>query len=490
MTRPRLYAASDGPGRVVVVDDSGADYAAGEIADVTQQIHQTQADICTLDSALLSRVVDAYLDAGQAHALDVAMRGSGLVGAPLILSVRRTGWGAAWRDAASIYPDSDPAAVATDLGLGQRPAVGLEAARWLAQLDTSWRAWVQAEIGAELSITLASTAARLALPRQWRTAHDAARRGAKCRTGLDDSAWRLTSRACYGGRVACLVGDDWRGEAVEYDLRSAYGWALTRPLPDWKGYHRKPWPSEPAWYDATVELDGRPGPGPLPYRDPDDATALHYPREGQWRGVWTRDELDRSGARVLQVHEVMAGRWSYDLQRPVAGWLERRELGGDLRRRLFRFLPNALAGKLIQRSTGWMIWDLADGDPPAGAVPLGLTSSAMAVPVPARYQAATFPQAGSYVTSLVRGRVWPELARHEALYSDTDSIHLPADAAPPADMGPSPGQWAEKARGQAVYYGPKTYQIGSKTAGFAASYSGHVGRSTGRKPTTAHKRSK
>lgn len=486
----RCYAASDGPGRVVVVDDSGADYAAGSIETVCEKLHQQKIEVATLDSALLARVVDAYLAAGQAHAVDVAMRGSGLVGAPVILSVRRAGWPCTWRDATGVYPDSDPAAVAVDLGMALRPAGGPEAARWLAQLDTSWRAWAEAELGAELSITLASTAARLAIPRQWRTAHDAARRGATCRTGLDDAGWRLASRACYGGRVACMVDDEWRGEAVEYDLRSAYGWALTQPIPDWKAYKRKPWPSEPAWYDVTVELDGRPGPGPLPYRDPDDATALHYPREGQWRGVWTRDELDRSGARVLELHEVLAGRWSYDLQRPVAGWLERRELGGTLRKRLFRFLPNALAGKLIQKSTGWMIWDCADGEPPAGAVPLGLTSSAMAVPVPARYQAVTCPQAGSYVTSLVRGRVWPELSRPEALYSDTDSIHLPVDAAPPADMGSNPGQWSEKARGPAAYYGPKTYQIGSKTAGFAPHHSGRVGRSTGRKPTTAHQRKK
>lgn len=486
LQRRRLYAAADGPGRVVVVDSDGQDVAKGAVVDVAQQLHDEKADIGALDAQLLLSVVDAYLQAGQAHSLDVAMRGTGLSGAPAVLSIRRTGWGAAWRDLAATHPDGDPAATAADLGLGRRPADGPDAARWLAQLDTQWREWAEAELGAELGITLAATAARLAIPRQWRTAHEAAKRGARRPGGLDDSAWRLSARAFYGGRVACLVDDSWRGEAVEYDLRSAYGWALTCKLPDWKCYRRKPWPSEPAWYDVTVEISTS-GPGPLPYRDPEDARVLHYPVEGVYRGAWTREELDRSGVRVLQQHEVLAGRWSYDLQPVVSSWLERRQLGGALRRRLFRFLPNSLAGKLAQKSVGWLLWDAADGDPPVGAVPLGLSTSAFVVPVPARYQPATFPQAGSYVTSLVRGLVWPQLQRPDALYSDTDSIHLPASATPPP-LGDAAGQWAEKERGPAVYRGPKNYTIGSKTAGFLPHHSGHFGRSTGHKPTTAQPR--
>lgn len=458
----RLYAAAAAAG-VVVVDSAGLEYTKGRIDEVCERLADASVEIGTLDAGLLSRVVDAYLAAGQGAYLDVAMRGQGLVGAPTLLSIRRTGWRCRWHDLAGLHPDGDPDSTAADLGLGRRPAAGLELAAWLARLDAEWRAFATAELGDELGVTLAATAARLAIPRQWRTAFRAAATPGRRPGALTDAGWRIAQRAYYGGRVTCRA-PGWRGEAVEYDLRSAYGWALCQRLPDWKVYDRKPWPSEPAWYDVTVRVDGELG--PLPARDVDDPRRLTYPAGGvELRGTWTRDELDRAGVKVLEVHQVLAGRWSYDLQPVVSAWLERRELGGALRRRLFRFLPNALAGKLSQRSIGWILWDPADGDPPAGAQPLGLDSRAFAVPVPAAYQPVTCPQAGSYVTSLVRSRVWRELSRPEALYSDTDSVHLPAGSAPPADVGDAPGQWAEKARGWAVYNGPKQYEIGSKRVG-------------------------
>lgn len=462
-----LYAAPAGPGQAVLADSAGLARYAGPIAGLCELVRDADVTVGTLDAGLLTAVVDAYLRAGQAANLDVAMRGQGLAGAPTLLSIRRTGWRCRWHDLAGLHPDGDPAATARDLGLGQRPAGDLELAAWLARLDTDWRGWAQAELGAELSVTLAATAAKIAIPRQWRTAFRAASRPARGPGGLTDAGWRIGQRAFYGGRVTCRA-PGWRGEAVEYDLRSAYGWALCQKLPDWKLYARKPWPSEPAWYDVTVRIDGQLG--PLPARDNADPRHLLYPADGaELRGTWTRDELERSGVTVLQVHEVAAGRWSYDLQPTVAGWLQRRELGGELRKRLFRFLPNALAGKLSQKSVGWLLWDAADGDPPAGAQPLGLDCRAFAVPVPAAYQPVTCPQAGSYVTSLVRSKVWAQLSRPDALYSDTDSVHLPASSAPPADVGTAPGQWAEKERGWATYGGPKQYEIGSKRVGVPAS---------------------
>jgi hypothetical protein len=58
--------------------------------------------------------------------------------------------------------------------------------------------------------------------------------------------------------------------------------------------------------------------------------------------------------------------------------------------------------------------------------------------------------------------VWPELQRADAIYSDTDSIHLPSSSAPPKNCGPNAGQWVAKVHGDAEYIGVKNYRIGEK----------------------------
>lgn len=445
----------------MVLSGDGEVLAAGTVAEVLEVVAQAELQIYTLDSALLTEVCDAYVTAGQFARLDISLRGGARGTAPQMLGIRRQGWPASWRDLACMVPDNDTETTAAGMGL-QLPgplAPAADQVMALADFGEQWLSWLEAELGCAPGVTLASTAAKLGIPRLWRDAFRARPRFSAEQLQVT----QLAEQAYYGGRVTCRQ-PGWTGEAVEYDLRSAYGWALTQPLPDWKGYLRKPWHTGPAWYDCTVDTSCAVL-GPLPVRDPRNPARLSYPRAERLRGTWTRDELDRAGVRVVEVHQVGAGRWSRDLAPMVETWLQRREDAGrdPLRRALYRFLPNALAGKLVQRSTAWVLWPgRSDQIPPDGAIPLGLASSLWAVPVVSARQPVTCPQAGSYVTSLVRSRVWPELQRQDALYSDTDSIHLPADAPPPAGLGDHAGQWSRKEAGPACYVGLKHYKIGQK----------------------------
>jgi hypothetical protein len=454
--RPIYVARGTRHDDVVAVDAQGATVTAGTAEQLAEQLHGEPVTIYTTDSQVLVAVAGAYVGAGHFDRLSVAMRGSGSTGVPAPLSIACDGMPASWRDPSALVPESNVSAIAELLGHGAEPAIVLGGelrAKWLRRVVSDWVELVGGELGTELAATLASTAAKLGIPRTWRNAHAALARRS--------DTWEFTRSAYYGGRVQCLQ-PSWTGEAVEYDLRSAYGWALTQPLPDWKIYERRPLPRQPAWYDCDVLLTG--DLGPLPVRDDVQTHRLSYPTQTKVRGIWTREDLERSGVGVLKVHRVLSGRWSLDLAPTVSTWLERRETVDAPRRALYRGLANTLAGKLCQKATGWALWSASAGEvPPAGAVPLSVSSALWAVPVPTARQPVTCPQAGSYVTALVRSRVWPELTRPDAIYSDTDSIHLPASAPPPKNCGEQAGQWAAKVHGEAEYLGVKNYRIGSKT---------------------------
>lgn len=441
---------------VCAVDETGCVIFEGDSQQLALELHNQPVQVWTVDSQLLTNIAEAYVAAGHFDQLSVAMRGTGSSGVPAPLSIKCDKLPAAWQDPSATFPESDIAEMATHLGHGKQPLLaegGELRAQWLRRVMVDWVELVRGELQTELSVTLASTAAKIGIPRKWRNAYRA--------LAHRSDGWDFTRTAYYGGRVQCLQ-PGWTGEAVEYDLRSAYGWALTQPLPDWKIYDRRPLPCQPAWYDVTVYVNGQLG--PLPLRDEEQPHKLHYPTDYIMRGVWTREDLERSGVGVKTVHRVLSGRWSKDLAPAVEQWLERREQVDVPLRALYRGLANSLAGKLCQKPSSWALWTSTQGEiPPAKAVPLSIHSRLWAVPVPVAFQPITCPQAGSYVTALVRSRVWPELNRQDAIYSDTDSIHLPASSAPPKNCGPAAGQWAPKVRGDAEYLGVRNYRIGDKS---------------------------
>ena len=409
--------------------------------------------VSTRDDVLLRRCLEQSVKAGLRPGVIIG-NGSSLGPSVVGLSHKR----ATIVSGAMFLPNSAERHVAAELGINQPPPAGddLEGAELLAAYHGDcakhWRTLVLESAQVAPRLSLGATAAGI-IPRKWRRAAAVLQKG-------EDWAW--VRKAYFGGRVQCFQ-PGWSGEAVEYDLRGAYGWALSKPIPDWKLYERPlgPLPMQPAWFDATVEVSGRPG--PLPVRADDGS--LTWPESGRWRGTWTRLEIEQPGVHIVTVHEVVCGRENDDLVPAVERWLERREHSTrKAERALLRLLCCALAGKLCQKPVRWSLWTGQD-EPPIGSMPLGFDSALMAVPsIPAHWPF-TCPQAGSYVTAAVRCKVRPELMRSDIIYTDTDSAHLPADAAPPVDIGPAPGQWSAKERGPAHYRGNRQYTIGEKRVG-------------------------
>lgn len=325
---------------------------------------------------------------------------------------------------------------------------------------SAWHEHVSA-CGLTPRMSAGATAAQL-LPPTWRRA---------ARALGQSPQWHELRGSYYGGRVECRR-PGWSGEAVEYDIRSAYGASIAGKwgfIPDWKLYQREPRAREPGWFDATVSAT--PG-APLPMRRQDArgrAAGLMWVEDGAtWRGWFTRADLELPGVEIVCIHRALAGRYSDDLQRGAEHLLQLRDDSKDqTRRAVIRLLLVALAGKLAQRRVDWRVWVPALGqEPPESAVIIGDPKNGIMV-----YAASNdtpsphyLPHVAAYVTAYPRGELYRELQRagSRAIYCDTDSIHVEAGTPPPLDLGSGFGQWAEKASGDAHYESARHYRIGAK----------------------------
>ena len=89
----------------------------------------------------------------------------------------------------------------------------------------------------------------------------------------------------------------------------------------------------------------------------------------------------------------------------------------------------------------------------------------MVYPVQHPRKVLSLPSTASWVTSLVRAKLWPYIASGDAVYCHTDSVHLPqsvVDAGLCPQTGTDPGLWSVKGRGEAMYHGVNHYRIGAK----------------------------
>ena len=301
--------------------------------------------------------------------------------------------------------------------------------------------------------SLSGTAAKAAVPKDWRRGADHFSKSI---------AMADIRQSCAGGRIECYR-PGWEGDAVEFDIRSAYGWALMQPLPDWQVYQRRAYAGEARWLDCTVELSG--AVGPLPVRDPGDTHALTWPNSGRHRGWWTSVDLDKSGVRIVEVHGRYAGRLSLDLRPHVGRWLEEREKSSDYATKAtIRAMAVGLAGKLWQRPESWGLWHVEEGPAPYGSTQLGQTDW-LVYPCKSNRAVLSLPTTASHVTALVRQKVWPHIADGCAIYTHTDSVHIAADdvlAGCGPETGDKAGDWSIKAEGQASYRGVNHYSIGKK----------------------------
>ena len=308
---------------MIAIDADGETLADGTGLDVLAELRHVQIDLVSADDSAAIGIL-LHVQPND-HPASISIRGHDG------LSVRVHGFrwadGLAILDGTAIFPNADGSDSLT---------VFAESIGWKLPSQNSIFARVQAWrnlhryqlerlgnlSGVKPAGSLASTGLRAALPVSWR-------RGAE--RMLRSEKWSWIRQSYYGGRVE-LYQPGWVGQSVEYDLRSAYGWALTQPLPDWQLYDtRRILKREPGWLEVSVDL-GPNNIGPLPCRDDENPHRLAYPTARQVRGVYTRQDLERaemSGAKIISVHRQIAGRWSDDLRIPVCRWLEMREKTTD-----------------------------------------------------------------------------------------------------------------------------------------------------------------
>ena len=341
---------------------------------------------------------------------------------------------------------------------GKRPG-GPDDATWAAEVSAHWSSCVSS-LGLRARMSAGTTAVNL-LPEQWIKASK--------RLALSEP-WQEVRNAYYGGRVQ--IFDKYTGPAVEHDLVNAYGSVLAGAfgyLPDWKIYPgREPWCDQPGWLDATVRVDAKVA--PLPYRLPDRKWQIEWPTSGQWRAWYPLHELLTPGVEIVEVHNAHAGRWDYALEDKAALLLDRSRSDRFIKAVVKQLLVS-LAGKLAQKPLSWRIWHPTEDslDCPEGLYSFTGTSGWLDVyPVrPAYHPPSYLPQVATYVTSKVRCELRSELNRagDQAIYCDTDSVHAIAGEYQPSNIGSHPGQWAEKARGNARYYARRHYFVGRKRVG-------------------------
>jgi hypothetical protein len=459
--RPEWWAvASADLVDVVVVDDKGGTWHL-DLEAFLQLAAERRARILTAQQHLIRRLVV------EAHKADADATLATLAGAPGGLRIASVSWRGqqGWRavDVSGLYPGrmSD---TATDLGLPfdalswrAHDAGDLEAtAHSCADLHAAWCGVLEDISGVKPRGTIAGTAAAAAIPARWHRWANA--------LGRSDQ-WAACRRAYYGGRVQW-----WEdrtpptGADVDvWDVNSLYGSVMLERLPDPKTFGKHSAAETcPSWHDVTVRVYG--DPGPLPRRDSDQPWRLEWPTSGEWRGWYTAEDLDRPGVRILQTHGVVGGRWDNSLAEPVGRWLDLRASSScPATRRAAKLMVNTLAGKLCQRVSRWILVPAADA--PLDAYPIHPDFPLFAWPTAVGVrQPFSAPAVGSWVTARARSVVWPELVAG-AHYTDTDSVHRPAGAPPPANVGTAPGQWSLEASGPSEYHAPKRYTVGGKTAG-------------------------
>lgn len=330
----------------------------------------------------------------------------------------------------------------------------------LAKAYSEWSLHVS-HLGLTPKLTGGSAAATI-IPRRFRRGnlHNIKTK----KDALDD-----ISETKFGGRVQCFA-PGFSGPSVEYDMRTAYGASVSGifgHVPDSKVYvGKKPLPSQPYVARATVQVQGPFS--TLPVRDRDYTWRVHWPDSGIMQGWYCGADLERSGVKVLAIHEYHSGRYSDELSDAAAALLEREISGDQLSKAVTRQCVVSLAGKLAQRSREWAIVHPHKYEGAERMFEIRSRIGSVYL-VPSGYvRSSTYcPMAYSYVTSYVRNHLQDTLrANPQAVYCDTDSIHIPEYAKHDIQTGNDPGDWTEKERGVARYYGVRNYRIGKKIVGF------------------------
>lgn len=174
-----------------------------------------------------------------------------------------------------------------------------------------------------------------------------------CSKRLDETFLDSIKRAYYGGRTEAFFKGRWSKPFRYSDVHSMYPWTMLGDFPNFHVWKVKPpREGEQGIIDATVSIENDPIP-PLPMR----GERLTFP-EGKFRGVWTREEIDRMGVRVFKVHggvtfPISAGPILSEYVQNL--YAKRMKAGNDFEKWLYKLLMNSLYGKFASNPQVWTL---------------------------------------------------------------------------------------------------------------------------------------
>lgn len=252
---------------------------------------------------------------------------------------------------------------------------------------------------------------------------------------VDGDIERLALLSYHGGKNGLYTKPGWHRKLYSYDIRSAYPWAMTK-LP-WMTEGLWEWTSEPpAATDFGFSVLWGKGPEtryPIFYHHdfsavqpgetfgPLAVTSMEY--------AAARDQLGWKAERAVSVVWRTRKTGLSDLGHYAVSMYDRRLKATTAQEKiLFKLLGNSLYGKFIARHE-------QDGFVLAGTM--------------------FYPVVASWITGLVRVKVWQAELKYQAYHTATDGIMTPV----PMDEGEGLGSWKFETAGPVLILRNKCYML-------------------------------
>lgn len=297
-----------------------------------------------------------------------------------------------------------------------------------------------------------------------------------CAKKLDIPLLDVLKTSYYGGRTEAFYRGSYSKPFHYSDVHSMYPWAMQGDFPNfhiWK--QRPPKDGETGIVDATVRISKNEFMPPLPHR----GERLNFPA-GTFRGTWTKEELEASGAKILKVHAGIA--FPVNAGPVLKAYTDRLyalrlAAKNPFEKWLYKILMNSLYGKFASAPSLWTLISEDEYVEKSGPSSGKCFCEARKVWDGSVYlvQEATdgYPVHTNYIwPAIITGRARTRLYRDaravsraggRIFYTDTDSLIYtqPGKGIP---SGPGLGEWGTESHRDTTLEirGPKMYRIGDE----------------------------
>jgi hypothetical protein len=252
---------------------------------------------------------------------------------------------------------------------------------------------------------------------------------------VDPDIEKLALLSYHGGKNGCYVDPGWFSRVYSYDLRSAYPWAMTQIPP----MHEGLWE-----WTTTLPQRGEFGFSVIWGEAPDTPYPIFYShdftplRAGESFGPLTVTTMEVAAAheqlrwkpkRIISVIWRTRQTAMSDLGHYAVAMYDRRLAAKTAQEKLlFKLLGNSLYGKFIARHE-------EDGFYVAGSL--------------------FYPVVASWITALVRVKVWESELKYHVYHTATDGVMSPV----PMQEGEGLGSWKYETKGPVLILRNKLYLL-------------------------------